>query len=81
MTYVAYLGSCSASKELVCRLLGLDFDKDFMLGGEEMAQQTFIRLFASSSVFISTSQTILQSTLDDQIYSNILSQYSVRDRA
>ena len=38
MKYEAYLGSCSANKELVCRLLGLNFDNDFMLVGKEMAQ-------------------------------------------
>ena len=80
MTYAAYLGSCSASKELVCRLLDLNLDSDFRLVGEDMAQHTFISLFTSSSfVFSSTSQTILQSTLDDQIYSNILSQYDIHD--
>ena len=71
MTYAAYLGSCSASKELVCQLLDLNFDSDFRLVGEDMAQHTFISLFTSSFVFSSTSQTILQSTLDDQIYSDI----------
>ena len=47
MTYAAYLGSCSASKHLVCQLLDLSFDSDLMLVGEEMAQQTFINLFTS----------------------------------
>ena len=41
MCYAAYLGSCSASKDLVCRLLGLDFDTGFMLVGEVLAQQSF----------------------------------------
>ena len=80
MTYAAYLGSCSASKHLVCWLLDLSFDGDLMLVGEEMAQQTFINLFTSSFPFASTSQTTLQSAIDDQTYSNILSQYSIRDR-
>ena len=68
-TYAAYLGSCSASKHLVCRLLDLSFDSDLMLVGEEMAQQTFINLFTSSFPFASTSQTTLQSVMiDDQTY-------------
>ena len=33
MTYAAYLGSCSASKELGCQLLGLSFDSEFYAGG------------------------------------------------
>ena len=82
MTNAAYLGSCSASKELVCQLLDLNLDSDFRLVDEDMAQHTFISLFTSSSfVFSSISQTILQSTLDDQIYSDILSQYDICDRA
>ena len=83
MKYAAYLGSCSANKELICRLLGLNFDNDFLLVGEEMAQQTFINLFTSSSSFpfTSTSQTVMQSTIDDRIYSDLHSQYSIRDRA
>ena len=35
----------------------------------------------TSFPFSSTSQTTLQSAIDDQTYSNILSQYSIRDRA
>ena len=83
MKYAAYLGSCSANKESVCRLLGLNFDNDFMFVGEEMAQQTLINLFTSSSSFpfTSTSQTVMQSTIDDRIYSDLQSQYSIRDRA
>ena len=80
MTYATYLGSCSASKHLVCWLLDLSFDSDLMLVGEEMVQQSFISLFTSSFPFASTSQTTLQSAIDDQTYSNILSQYSIRDR-
>ena len=37
MSHAAFLGSCSASKELVCQLLDLSFVSDFMLVGEEMA--------------------------------------------
>ena len=81
MTYAAYLGSCSAIKELVCRLLGLSFDSDFMLVSEDLAQRTFINLFTSSFPFASTSQTTLQSAIDDQTYSNILSQCNIRDQA
>ena len=83
MTYAAYLGSCSASKELVCRLLGLSFDSDFMLLGEGLAQQTFINLFTSSFPLASTSQTTLQSVIDDQpaTPTDIVSQYSIRDWA
>ena len=83
MKYAAYLGNCSANKELVCRLLGFNFDNDFMLVGEEMAQQTFINLFTSSSSFpfTSTSQIVMQSTIDDRIYSDFNSQYSIRDGA
>ena len=80
MTYAAYLRSCSASKHLVCRLLDLSFDSNLMLVGEEMAQQTLINLFTSSFPFASTSQTTLQSAIDDQTYSNILSQYSIHNR-
>lgn len=77
--YAAYLGSCSASKDLVCWLLGLT---GFMLAGEALAQQSFIQLFASSSFdFIFVSQTMLQDTRDDHIYSDILSHCSIRDRA
>ena len=80
--YAAYLGSCSANKDLVCRLLGLDFDTDFVLVGEVLAQQSFSQLFTSPSFdFLSISQTLLQSTLDDHIYSNILSCCSIHNRA
>ena len=54
---------------------------DFMLVGEEMAQKTFVTLFRSSCPFASTSQTTLQSVIDDQTYANVLSQYSIRDWA
>ena len=83
MTYAAYLSSCSASKELVCRLLGLSFDSDFMLLGEGLAQQTFINLSTSSFPLASTSQTTLQSVIDDQpaTPTDIVSQYSIRDWA
>ena len=81
MTYAAYLGSCSASNELVCRLIGLSFDSEFILVGEDLARQTFINLFTSYFSFASTSQTTLQSAIDDQTYSNILSQYSIHDWA
>ena len=39
-----------------------------MLVGEEMAQKTFVTLFRSSCPFASTSQTTLQSVIDDQTY-------------
>ena len=79
--YAAYLGSCSANKDLVCRLLGLDFDTGFVLVGEVLAQQSFSQWVTSSVDFFSISQTLLQSTLDDHIYSNILSRCSIRDWA
>ena len=79
--YAAYLGSCSANKDLVCRLLGLDFDTGFVLVGEVGAQQSFSQQVTSPVDFLSISQTLLQSTLDDHIYSNILSRCSIRDRA
>ena len=77
MSHAAFLGSCSASKEMVCQLLDLSFVSDFMLVGEEMAQKTFVTLFRSSCPFASTSQTTLQSVIDDQTYANVLSQYSI----
>ena len=81
MCYAAYLGSCSANKDLVFRLLGLNFDTGFVLVGEVLAQQSFSQLFPSSSFdFLSISQTLLQSTLDDHICSDILSCCSIRDR-
>ena len=52
MKYAAYLGSCSANKELICRLLGLNFDNDFLLVGEEMAQQTFINKVIPTYVYV-----------------------------
>ena len=61
MSHAAFLGSCPASKELVCQLLDLSFVSDFMLVGEEMAQKTFVTLFRSSCPFASTSQTTLYS--------------------
>ena len=73
MSHAAFLGSCSASKELVCQLLDLSFVSDFMLVGEEMVQKTFVTLFRSSCPFASTSQTTLQSVIDDQTYANVLS--------
>ena len=79
--YAAYLGSCSANRDLVCQLLGLDFDTGFVLVGEVLAQQSFSQQVTSSVDFLSISQTLLQSTLDDHIYSNILSRCSIRDRA
>ena len=45
-----------------------------------MVQQTFMSLFTSSFSFSSTSQTLLQSILDNQLYSDILSQYTIHDR-
>ena len=78
MCYAVYLGSCSANKDLVCWLLGLDFDTDFVLVGEVLAQQSFSQLFTSFD-FLSISQTLLQSTLDDHIYSDILSRCSICD--
>ena len=51
-----------------------------MLVGEEMSQKTFVTLFRPSFPFASTSQTTLQSVIDDQTYANVLSQYSIRDR-
>ena len=82
MTYAAYLGSCSANKYLVCQLLVLEFTRDFMLVGEVIARRTFLHLSASTTFdFSLATQTILQSTLDDLTYSNLLSQYSIRDRA
>ena len=82
MTYAAYLGSCSANKDLVCQLLGLEFTREFMLVGEVIARRTFLHLSVSTTFDSSlATQTILQSTLDDLTYSNLLSQYSIRDRA
>ena len=34
MVCAAYLGSCSDFKELVCQVLGIQRDTDFMLVGE-----------------------------------------------
>ena len=82
MIYIAYLGSCSASKDLVYQLLELDFTNDFMLVGKDIAQRSFLQLSTSIAFAISsTTQTILLSTLDGLTYSNILSQYSIHDRA
>ena len=69
MIYAACFSSCYSSKELVYQLLDLNFDSDF----QELAQRSFVSLYKSSFVFSSTSQTILQSTLHDQFYSDILS--------
>ena len=49
--YAAYLGSCSANRDLVCQLLGLDFDTDFVLVGEVLAQQSFSQQVTSSVDF------------------------------
>ena len=67
---------------MACWLLGLDFDTGFVLVGEVLAQQSFNQLLTSSSVdFLSISQTLLQSTLGDHIYSDILSCCSIHDWA
>ena len=56
--YAAYLGSCSANRDLVCQLLGLDFDTGFVLVGEVLAQQSFSQQVTSSVDFLSISQTL-----------------------
>ena len=52
------------------------------LVGEDIAQRAFLQLsIFTAFAFSSTTQTVLQSTLDDLTYSNILSQCSIHGQA